>query len=88
MLWTRYAVAVINKDRVVGHLMKGKKRKACEKCIIFPANRYNQFGKSGNYWESCEQRQNGMGMQVPCKIIFTGSKLVLDKLNDILQQLQ
>ena len=49
----KYAVAVINKDRAG----EREKRKACENCIIFPATRYKQFGKSGNYWESCEQRQ-------------------------------
>ena len=32
--------------------------------------------------------EKGMGMEVPCSITFTGSKPMLDKLKNILHQLQ
>ena len=83
----KYAVAVINKDRVVGHLMEGKSGKLAKTVFFFLRTdtinsvRVEITGKAVN-------KSKGKGMQVPYKIIFSGSISALDKLKDILQQLQ
>ena len=83
----KYAVAVINKDRVAGHLMKGKSGNLAKTVFLFlrtdtiNSARVEITGKAVN-------KGIGMGMQVPCKFIVTGSKPVLDKLKDMFQQLQ
>ena len=83
----KYAVAVINKSKVVGHLMNGKSGKFAKTVFFFlRADTINSAtveitGKPINDGK-------GMGMQVPCRIKFTGrNKAVLDKLKDILKQL-
>ena len=83
----KYAVAVMNKDRVVGHLMKGKSGKFAKTVFFFlRTDEINSAtvkitGKAVN-------KGKGMGMEVPCSITFTGSKPMLDKLKEILYQLQ
>ena len=83
----KYAVAVMNKDRVVEHLMKVKSSKFARTVLFFlrtdeinPAT-VKITGKTVN-------KGKGMGTEVPCCITFTGSKPMLDKLKEILYQLQ
>ena len=77
----KYAVAVINKSKVVGHLMNGKSGKFAKTVFFFlRAATVEITGKPNNDGK-------GMGIQVPCRIKFTGRKAVLDKLKDILKQL-
>ena len=83
----KYVVAAMNKHRVVGHLMKGKSRKFSKTVFFFlRTNKINSAtvkitGKAVN-------KGKGMGMEVSCSITFTGSKPMLDKLKEILHQLQ
>ena len=64
----KYTVAVINKDRVVGHPMKGKTGKLTKTVFFFlrtdtiNSARVEITGKAVN-------KGKGKGMQVPCKII-------------------
>ena len=56
----KYAVAVMNKYRVVGHLIKGKNRKFAKSVFFFL--RVDVTNSSKNKWEGCEQRKrNGNG---------------------------
>ena len=83
----KYAVAVTKKDRVVGHLMKRKSGKFAKTVFFFlRTDEINSAivkitGKAVN-------KGKGMGMEVPCSILFTGNKPKLDKLKEILYQLQ
>ena len=83
----KYAVAVMKKDRVVGHLMKRKSRKFAKTVFFFlrtdeiDSTTVKITGRAVN-------KGKGMGMEVPCSIAFTGSKPMLDKLKEILSQLQ
>ena len=71
---------------VVGHLMNGKSEKFAKTVFFFlRADTINSAtveitGKPINDGK-------GVGIQVPCRIKFTGRKAVLDKLKDILKQL-
>ena len=83
----KYAVAVMDKDRVVGHLMKGKSGKFAKTVFFFlRTDEINSAtvkitGKAAN-------KGKGMGTEVPCSITFTSSKPMSDKLKEILYQLQ
>ena len=83
----KYAVAVMNKDRVVGHLMKGKSGKFAKTVFFFlRTDEINSAtvkitGKAVN-------KEKVMVMEVPCSITFTGIKPMLDKPKNILHQLQ
>ena len=68
----RYAVAVMNKDRVVGHLMKAK----CSKFIktVFFFLRTDEINSSTvNITGKAVNKEKGMAMEVPSSITFTGS---------------
>ena len=83
----KYAVAVMDKNRVVGHLMKGKNGTFAKTVFFFlRTDRINSAtvkvaGKAIN-------KGKGTGKKIPCSITFTGSKPMLDKLKKILYQLQ
>ena len=83
----KYALAVMNKDRVVGHLMKGKSGKFAKTVFFFlRTDKINSAtvkitGKAVN-------KGKGTGKKIPCSITFTGNKPMLDKLKEILYQLQ
>lgn len=70
----------MNKDRVVGHLMKGESGKFAKTVFFFlRADVCNMTtvkinGKAVN---------KGKGMEVPCIITFTGSKQMLSKLREV-----
>ena len=83
----KYAVVVMNKDRVVGHLMKGKSGKFTKTVFFFlrtgviNSATLKITGKAVN-------KGKAIGMEVLCSITFTGIKPMLDKLKEILYQLQ
>ena len=55
----KYAVAVTNKDRVLG------KADCVQKLYYFSESRYQQYGNSEDKWEGCEQRKSkGNGSSV------------------------
>ena len=68
----KYAVAVMNKHRVVGHLIKGKNRKFAKSVFFFlrvdvtNSTKVTINGKAVN-------KGKGMGMEVPCTITFNGT---------------
>ena len=83
----KYAVAVMNKDRVVGHLMEGESRKFAKTAFFFL--RTDEINSATEkITRKTVNKGKGMGMEVPCIITFTGSKTMLDKLKEILYQLQ
>ena len=83
----KYTVAVMKKDRVLGHLMKGRSRKFAKTTFFFlrtdeiSSATVKITGKTVN-------KGKGMGVEVPCSITSTGSKPMLEKLKEILYQLQ
>ena len=68
----KYALAVMNKYRVVGHLIKGKNRKFAKSVFFFlrvdvtNSTKVKINGKAVN-------KGKGMGMEVPCTITFNGT---------------
>ena len=83
----KYAVAVMNKDRVVGHLMKGKSGKFA-KTVFFFLRTDEINSATVKITGKVVNKGKGMGMEVPWSIAFTSSKTMLDKLKEILYQLQ
>ena len=83
----KYAVAVMNKDRFVGHLMKGDSGKFA-KTIFFFLRTDEINSATVKITGKAVNKGKGMGMEVPCSITFTGSKPMLNKLKEILYQLQ
>ena len=83
----KYAVAVINKDRVVEHLMKGKSEKF-SKTVFFFLRTDEINSATVKITGKAVNKGKGMRMEVPCSITFTGSKPMLDKLKEILYELQ
>ena len=82
----KFAVAVMNKDRVVEHLMKAKCRKFIKTVFFFL--RTDEINSSAvNITGKAVNKEKGMGMEVPSSITFTGSKPILYKLKKILYQL-
>ena len=75
----KYTAAVMNKDRVVGHLMKRKSRKFAKNEFFFL--RTDEINSATvKITRKAVNKGKGMGMEVPCSITFTGSKPMLDKL--------
>ena len=79
----KYAVAVVKENKVIGHLMKGQKGNFAK--IIF----YFLNASSSNVC-NCKvigkpvNLGSGMGMQVPCKLIFSGQEIFISKLKKLL----
>ena len=79
----KYAVAVKNEGKVVGHLMKGEKGNFAK--MIFYFLRADDFNKC-----QCKivgkpvNLGNGMGLQVPCELLFTGRDIFISKLKNCL----
>ena len=71
----KYAVAVMNKGRVVRHLMKVKSGKFAKTVFFFL--RTNEINSATmKITEKAANKGKGIGMEVPCSITFTGSKRV------------
>ena len=83
----RYPVAVMKQDRVVGHLLK-RKRGQFAKTVFFLLRTDEINSATVKITGKAVNKGKGMGMEVPCSITFTGSKPMLDKLKEILYQLQ
>ena len=81
------AVAVMNKDRVVGHLMKRKRGKFA-KTVLFLLRTDEINSATVKITEEAVNIGKGVGMEVPCSITFAGTKPMLDKLKQILYQLE
>ena len=74
----KYAVAVINNDTVVGHLMKGESGKFAKtrsdelnSCIAVATGR-------------AVNKKDGKGIQIPCKLTLSGSKIFIEKLQKLI----
>ena len=77
----------MNKDRVVGQLMKGKSGKFAKSVFFFL--RIDKINSATvKITAKAVNKGKGMRMEVSCSITFTGSKPMLDKLKEILYQLQ
>ena len=75
----KYEVAVMNEDRVAGHLMKGKSGKLAKIVFFFlRADISNMTTVKIN--GRAVNKGKGKEMEVPCTITFTGSKEMLNKL--------
>ena len=72
----------MNKDRVVGHLMKGKGGSLQKLLFFLRADVSNMATVKIN--GKAVKKGKGKGMEVPCTITFTGSKQVLSKLKEVL----
>ena len=83
----KYVVSVMNKDRGVKHLMKGKSRKFA-KTIFFFLRTDEISSAAVKITGKVVNKGKRMGLEIPCSITFTGSKLKLDKLKEILYQLE
>ena len=83
----KYTVAVMKKDRVLGHLMKGRSRKFA-KTIFFFLRTDEISSAAVKITGKVVNKGKRMGLEIPCSITFTGSKLKLDKLKEILYQLE
>ena len=75
----KYALAVMNKDRVVGHLMKGKSEKFA-KTVFFFLRTDEINSTTVKTTREAVNIGKWVGMEVPCSITFTISKPMLDKL--------
>ena len=79
----KYAVAVMNKDRVVGHLIKGRSGKFA--ITVFFFMRQDEINSATvKITGKAVNKGKGIGKELPCSITFTGSKPMLDKLSEIL----
>ena len=82
----KYAVCVLLNDRVVGHLKRGKSGRFAKTVFYFlRADAYSSCmvitkGKAVNLGD-------GEGMQVPCKLEFTGQKKYIEILEKELNKL-
>ena len=78
----KYAVPVMNKDRALEYLMKGKNGKFAE--TVFSFLRVD-VTKSAKLTINGKVVNNGkeMGMEVSCTITFTGTKPMLNKLKEV-----
>ena len=83
----KYIVAVMNKDRGVGHLMKGKSGNFAKTIFFFL--RTDEINSAAvKIAGKVVNKRKRMGLEIPCSITFTGSKPKLDKLKEILYQLE
>ena len=79
----KYTVAVIKNSSVVGHLTKGRSGKFAKTIFYFlyldELNSYIAVvtGKAGN-------KKDGMRMQILCKLIFSGKKNIIEKLQKLI----
>ena len=78
----KYVVAVMNKDKVVGHLMKGKNGKLAKTVLIFMRVDVTNSAKLTN--GKAVNKGKGMEVEVLCTITFTFTKPILNKLKEVL----
>ena len=79
----KYVVAVMNKDKVVGHLMKGKNGKLAKTVLIFVRVNVTNSAKLTINGKAVNKGK-GMEVEVLCTITFTFTKPILNKLKEVL----
>ena len=79
----KYAVAVINNDTVVGHLMKGESGKFVT--TIFYFLRLDELNScTAVVTGRAVNKKEGKGIQIPCKLTSSGSKIFIEKLQKLI----
>ena len=79
----KFAVTLINKDRVVEHLMKEKLESLRKTVFFFLTVNVTSLAKLAINGKAVN-KGIGMGMEVQCTITFTGTKTMLNKLKTVL----
>lgn len=82
----KYAVAVHKEEAVVGHLMLGISGKFA-KTIFYFLRADNIHTCTATVTGKPINQGDGMGMKVPCKLIFNGRKEFIDKLEQVIKKL-
>ena len=75
----KYTVAVMNKNKVVRHLMKGKNGQFTKMVFFFLRGDVTNSVKMTINGKIVNE-EKGMGMEIPCIIILIGPEPMLDKL--------
>ena len=79
----KFAVTLMNKDRVVEHLMKEKLESLRKTVFFFLTANVTSLAKLAINGKAVN-KGTGMGMDVQCTITFTGTKTMLNKLKTVL----
>ena len=79
----KFAVTLMNKDRVVEHLMKEKLESLRKTVFFFLTVNVTSLEKLAINGKAVN-KGTGMGMEVQCTITFTGTKTMLNKLKTVL----
>lgn len=79
----KFAVTLMNKDRVVEHLMKEKLESLQKTVFFFLTVNVTSLEKLAINGKAVN-KGTGMGMDVQCTITFTGTKTMLNKLKTVL----
>ena len=79
----KFAVTLMNKDRVVEHLMKEKLESLRKTVFFFLTVNLTSLEKLAINGKAVN-KGTGMGMDVQCTITFTGTKTMLNKLKTVL----
>lgn len=79
----KFAVTLMNKDRVVEHLMKEKLESLRKTVFFFLTVNVTSLEKLAINGKAVN-KGTGMGMDVQCTITFTGTKTMLNKLKTVL----
>ena len=75
-----FAVAVIKNKKIIGHLHLGKTRHFSKTCFYFLKCEYNDC-KVTIIDDKAVNFGKGMGMRVPCLLLFHGQSDYIDILN-------
>ena len=79
----KYAVAVINNDTVVGHLMKGESGKFAK--TIFHFLRSDELNScTAVVTGLAVNKKDGKGIQIPYKLTLSWSKIFIEKLQKLI----
>ena len=75
----KYAVAVINNDAVVGHLMKEWGSSKFAKTIFYFLRSDDLNSCTAVVTGRAVNKKDGKGIQIPCKLTLSGSKIFIEK---------
>ena len=79
----KYTVAVINNDTEVGHLMKGEGGKFAK--TIFYFLRSDELNSCTSVVTGrAVNKKDGKGIQIPCKLTLSGSKIFIEKVQKLI----
>ena len=79
----KYAVAVIKNGSVIGHLMKRERGKFAKTIFLFLHLDELKLC-TAVVTSKTVNKNDGLGMQIPCKLIFTKSKNFIEKLQKLI----